>query len=76
MLSMLILAVIIVIVISIVFYFSCTKDPVYPTVVVVENALEVSWDSVQLGSAGLAFENPTLNNVDVLQSSSEWSTDS
>ena len=73
---MIIVAVVIVVIISIVFYFSCKKDAVYPTVIVVENALEVSWDSVQLGSAGLAFENPTLNNVEVLQSSGEWSVDS
>lgn len=75
MLSLLILLIIIVTVISIIFYLSCTKDRVYPTVIVVENALEVSWDSNQLGSAGLAYENPTLNDVDVLNTSSEWSDD-
>jgi len=75
MLSLLILIIIIVTVISIIFYFSCSKEPVYPTVIIVENALEVSYDSVQLGSAGLAFENPTLNDVEILNTSSEWSED-
>ena len=75
MLSLLILLIIMVTVISIIFYFSCAKEPVYPTVIIVENAMEVSYDSVQLGSAGLAFENPTLNDVEILNTSSEWSED-
>ena len=67
------MGVFIVVIVSIICYFSiCHKAPVYPTVIIVEEALEVSYDSVQLGSAGLAFEDPALNNVDILNSSSDW----